>query len=217
MNSIKNLIRGNNLFRKYHFDEFKDDLYHLIEHGQKPDVLFISCCDSRITPDFMIGNRPGDLFTLRNIGNFVPPFTSDGEFHGNASAIEYAVSILNVSHIIVCGHSYCGACESLYKEIPDNENYINIKKWLELGQKAKQMTLKDKNLYNTKEDLYRATEKNSIICQLENLLTYPAIKEKISENKIDIHGWYYDLSDGSIEYYDKKNNKYKNITEYIEE
>lgn len=217
MNSIKNLIRGNNLFRKYHFDEFKDDLSHLIEHGQKPDVLFISCCDSRITPDFMIGNRPGDLFTLRNIGNFVPPFTSDGEFHGNASAIEYAVSILNVSHIIVCGHSYCGACESLYKEIPDNENYINIKKWLELGQKAKQMTLKDKNLYNTKEDLYRATEKNSIICQLENLLTYPAIKEKISENKIDIHGWYYDLSDGSIEYYDKKNNKYKNITEYIEE
>ena len=214
MNPIKNLIRGNKLFRKYHFEEFKDDLQELITNGQKPKILFISCCDSRITTDFMIGNKPGDLFTLRNIGNFVPPYSADGDFHGNASAIEYAVSVLKVSNIIVCGHSYCGACQSLYEDIPNTNEYINIRKWLELGKKAKDMTLKTKYLYKNKEDLYKATEKNSIICQLENLLTYPAIKRKVLTKEITIHGWYYNLIDGSIEFYDQINNEYKDINEY---
>ncbi|WP_419768002.1 carbonic anhydrase [Arcobacter sp.] len=214
MNPIKNLIRGNKLFRKYHFEEFKDDLQELITNGQKPKILFISCCDSRITTDFMVGNKPGDLFTLRNIGNFVPPYSANGDFHGNASAIEYAVSVLKVSNIIVCGHSYCGACQSLYEDIPNTNEYINIKKWLELGKKAKDMTLKTKHLYKNKEDLYKATEKNSIICQLENLLTYPAIKRKVLTKEITIHGWYYNLIDGSIEFYDHINNEYKDINEY---
>ncbi|RXJ80857.1 carbonic anhydrase [Arcobacter sp. F2176] len=214
MNPIKNLIRGNKLFRKYHFEEFKDDLQELITNGQKPKILFISCCDSRITTDFMIGNKPGDLFTLRNIGNFVPPYSADGDFHGNASAIEYAVSVLKVSNIIVCGHSYCGACQSLYEDIPNTNEYINIRKWLELGKKAKGMTLENNHLYKNKEDLYKATEKNSIICQLENLLTYPAIKRKVLTKEITIHGWYYNLIDGSIEFYDQINNEYKDINEY---
>ncbi len=214
MNPIKNLIRGNKLFRKYHFEEFKDDLNELITNGQKPEILFISCCDSRITTDFMVGNKPGDLFTLRNIGNFVPPYSANGDFHGNASAIEYAVSVLKVSNIIVCGHSYCGACQSLYEDIPDTDDYINIRKWLELGKKAKDMTLKTKHLCKNKEDLYKATEKNSIICQLENLITYPAIKRKVLTKEITIHGWYYNLIDGSIEFYDQISKEYKDINEY---
>lgn len=215
MDAIKNLIRGNKLFRKYHFEEFKDSLDDLILNGQKPEVLFISCCDSRITTDFMIGSKPGDLFILRNIGNFVPPYSANGDYHGNASAIEYAVSILNVSNIIVCGHSHCGACKSLYEDIPDTPYYINIKKWLELGKKAKEITLKSQHLYKNEAELYKATEKNSIICQLENLLSYPAIKEKINLDKIKIHGWYYNLNDGSIEYYDELSKNYKSINEYI--
>jgi carbonic anhydrase len=215
MNPIKNLIRGNKLFRKYQFDEFKDDLQELNTNGQKPEILFISCCDSRITIDFMVGTKPGDLFILRNIGNFVPPFSLNRDFHGTASAIEYAVSILKVSNIIVCGHSYCGACQSLYGDIPNTPHYINIRKWLELGKIAKEMTLKNKHFYKTQEELYKATEKNSIICQLKNLLTYPAIKEKIELNKITIHGWYYNLDDGSIQYYDEKNRLFKEISEYL--
>ena len=216
MNPIKNLIRGNKLFRKYHFEEFRDELQELNTTGQKPEILFISCCDSRITIDFMVGTKPGDLFILRNIGNFVPPFSLNGDFHGTASAIEYAVSILNVSNIIVCGHSYCGACQSLYEDIPNTQNYINIRKWLELGKIAKEMTLENKHLYKNEQELYKATEKNSIICQLENLLTYPAIKEKIEFNQLFIHGWYYNLDDGSIEYYDKQKNAFKEISEYLD-
>ncbi len=212
MNAIKNLIRGNKLFRKYHFLDFEEQLNESIINGQNPDVLFISCCDSRITPDLILGAKPGDLFALRNIGNFVPPFSANGYFHGTASAIEYAISVLNVSHIIVCGHSYCGACQSLHEDIPDTNNFINIKKWLELGNKAKNITLQ--KIYESKEELYRATEKNSLICQLDNLLTYPVIQEKINNETLKIHGWYYHLKDGSIEYYNKKRNTFNDLLEY---
>ena len=212
MNTIKNLIRGNKLFRNYHFPDFEEDLETLIKEGQKPDVLFISCCDSRITPDFMVGSKPGDLFVLRNIGNFVPAFSANGDFHGTASAIEYAISVLQVKNIIVCGHSYCGACKSLYEEIPKSQDFINIRKWLELGKKAKEITLQKS--FKSKEELYRATEKNSVVCQLENLQTYPCISKKIDSNSLKIHGWYYDLIDGSIQFYDKQTDSFQDIVDY---
>ena len=100
MNAIKSLIRGNKLFRKYHYIDYKEEVHESIRNGQKPQTLFISCCDSRITPDLMLGSKPGELFVLRNIGNFVPPFCEKGYFHGTASAIEYALSVLKVKNII---------------------------------------------------------------------------------------------------------------------
>jgi carbonic anhydrase len=207
MNTIKNLIRGNKLFQKYHLSDFKEDLDYSIKNGQKPDVLLISCCDSRVTTDFMFGNKPGDLFVLRNIGNFVPIFNSQTDFFSVASAIEYAVNILGVSNIIVCGHSYCGACESLYNEIPQENT--NIIKWLEIAKPVKEFTLKQE--YKSKEELYRATEKNSIIFQMQNLLTYPIIKEKIDKKELRIHGWYYNLDDGSILAYNEKQKKFRSL------
>ena len=212
MNIIKSLIRGNKLFRKYHFTDFEEELNDLIKHGQKPQALFITCCDSRITPDLMLGSKPGDLFVMRNIGNFVPPYEKDCSFHGTASAIEYAISVLGVSNIIVCGHSQCGACKSLHEPIPQDDNFQNIRKWLELGKKAKEMTLKQQ--FKTKEELYTATERNSLICQLENLETYPAIQERIKAKQLKLYAWYYNLSDGSIEYYDKNSNTYKDVINY---
>jgi len=209
MNSINNLIRGNRLFKKYHIQEFKESLHNSIENGQKPDILLISCCDSRVTTDFMFGNKPGDLFVLRNIGNFVPPFSSSIDFYSVAAAIEYAVNILSVSHIIVCGHSHCGACESLYQNI--SEENTHIKKWLEIARPVKEFTLKDKLIYPNREELYRATEKNSIIFQLQNLLTYPMIKNKVEEGTLNIHGWYYNLIDGALSLYDERENQFKKV------
>ena len=192
MNIIKNLVRGNELFKKYHYVDYEDEITDLIKHGQKPEVLFISCCDSRITPDLMLGSKPGDLFVLRKYRK--PLFLllmDDASFHGTASAIEYAVSVLNVKHIIVCGHTHCGACKSLFEEIPNHQHYINIKKWLKLGLKAKEITLK--NTYANKEEKERAMEKNSVLCQVENLHTYPAIKEKLLNKSIKLHAWYMHL------------------------
>lgn len=214
MNILKKLIRGNKLFRDYQFDEYKEELALLIEHGQKPEVLLISCCDSRVTPDFMLESKPGELFVLRNIGNFVPPCSVDKEFHGSSAAIEYAVSVLDVSHIIICGHSNCGACASLYEDIPNSIYFQNINKWLELGKEAKELTLKENPFYKNKNELYESTEKNSLKFQLKNLTTYPAIQDKLKNNTMQIHAWYYNLSDGSIEYYDKNKDNFKDICFY---
>ena len=149
------------------------------------------------------------MFILRNIGNFVPPYKGDNDFHGSSAAIEYAVSVLNVKDIIVCGHSHCGACASLYQDLSDEPHLQHVKKWLELGQKAK-----DDNYILTmpneeKENILRDTERNSIKHQLENLLTYPEIIRKVNSGELDVHGWYYKIEDGSIEYYDGQSCSFK--------
>lgn len=213
MSSIKTLIKGNKKFKEKFFPNFKKDLQESIKHGQKPEVLFIGCSDSRVTHDWMLDAKPGDMFIVRNVGNFVPPFKANNDFHATAAAIEYAVSVLKVKDIIVCGHSHCGACRSLYEDMSDDVSLIHIKKWLELGKEAKEYTLKNIQNPNDKQMLYRQTERNSILHQLENLLTYPAIKTNIKENKLTIHGWYYNIENGAIEYYDRKEKIYKPLSE----
>lgn len=199
---IDDLIKGNKKFREVRFPKYKEDLKTLVENGQTPEILFIGCSDSRVTPDLVLDTKPGDMFILRNVGNFVPPFSSNSDFHGSSAVIEYAVSILNVKHIIICGHSHCGACKSLYEEIPDGDELIHVKSWLELGKRAKEYTLLSIPDRTNKELLYRTTEKISIVHQLENLITFPEVAKRVEEGTLSIHGWYYDIEDGTIEYYD---------------
>jgi len=211
--NIKKLIKGNKRFRKAQFTKYKDDFKTLVEHGQKPNILFIGCSDSRVVPDLIVDSKPGDMFLLRNIGNFVPPFKEDVDFHGVSAVIQYAVSVLKVKDIIVCGHTHCGACASLYEDLSDNKKLIHVKKWLELGQKAKEYALLNLlNKKSSKEELLRTTEKISVTYQLENLLTYPEVVKRIKKNKLAIHGWFYDIEDGSIEVYNHKKNSYKKLT-----
>ena len=209
---LTELIKGNEEFRKNYFSNLEKEIKELVEHGQKPEVMFIGCSDSRVTPDLMLGTKPGDMFILRNVGNFVPKYKHDEDFHGTAAAIEYAIAVLKVKHIIVCGHSHCGACKSLYDDIPDDGSFIHIKTWLTLGAKAKEITLKNKN-FNTKEEMYRETERNSICHQLDNLLTYPGVAKLYKEEKLKVHGWYYDIETAQIDYYDKKEDKFKPLNE----
>lgn len=212
MKKIDELIKGHEEFKKFHFKKFEGEFNSLVANGQSPEVLFIGCCDSRVVPDLITGSRPGDLFIMRNVGNFVPPFKSDNDFHGTAAAIEYAVSVLNVKHIIVCGHSYCGACESLYKKLPDGDELIHVRKWLELGNKPKNFVLQ--NFPNVApSDQVRMTEKVSIIYQLENLMSYPAVSKKIDDGTLIIHGWYYIIEAGAIEYYDSDAREFYELTE----
>lgn len=213
---LNELIKGNEKFRNNQFLELEEELKELVEHGQKPEVLFIGCSDSRVTPDLMLNSKPGDMFILRNVGNFVPPYKHDEDFHGSAAAIEYAVSVLRVKHIVVCGHSHCGACKSLYDEIPEKETFVHIRTWLKLGAKAKERTLKNNN-FTTEEEKYRATERNSIRYQLENLHTYPYIQELIDEGKLKVHGWYYDIKSAKIDYYDSEDDKFKPLSEFTYE
>lgn len=209
---LRNLIKANKKYKETEFLKLEKELKDLVENGQHPEILFIGCSDSRVTPDLMLGTKPGDMFILRNVGNFVPPYKHDEDFHGSAAAIEYAVSVLEVKHIIVCGHTHCGACRSLYEEIPSNDSMIHIKTWLKLGEKAKARTLKNKK-FTTEEEMYRATEKNSIRYQLENLTTYPEVARKNKSDELEIHGWHYNIETGSIDFYDKDEDTFKPLEE----
>jgi carbonic anhydrase len=210
--TIKDLIQGSKDFKEHDFPKLKTKFDDLVKNGQKPEVFFIGCSDSRMLPTTMLRTKPGDMFILRNIGNFVPPYKNYDDFHGSSSAIEYAVSILNVKHIVICGHSHCGACAALYDEDLDKKPHLkHVKKWLELGKKAKQYTLQAIKDKSNKEEILRTTEKISIIHQLENLLTYPVIYEKIKNNELEVHGWYYKLETGGIEYYDEKECEFKEL------
>ncbi len=199
---IDKLIRGNKKFKDTQFPNLEGKFEDLVINGQKPDVLFIGCSDSRVVPDLIVNSKPGDMFILRNIGNFVPPYKRNDDFHGSTAAIEYAVSVLNVKDIIVCGHSHCGACAALYKDLSNEPNLLHVNKWLELGKSAKEETLSKFDFNTNEEVILRNTEKISVKHQLENLLTYPEILRKVNSKELFIHGWYYKIEDGSIESYD---------------
>lgn len=156
----------------------------LAHKGQSPKVLFIGCADSRITPSLMTQSQPGDLFILRNVGNFVAPYKVDEDFHAMAAGIEYAVSVLKVSEIIICGHTHCGACEALYKEI-DDPDLIHTKTWLTLGRRAKKLAITSLGPDAPHEALLRQTEKISVVTQVEHLLTYPAVRRGGQEQDTD--------------------------------
>jgi len=214
---INNLIKGNKKFRKVQFSKHETDLKPLVELGQHPEILFIGCSDSRVTPDLMLDTKPGDMFVVRNVGNFVPPYHQSNEYHGTSAAIEYAVNVLNVKHIIVCGHSHCGACKSLYQDLENSPELSNVKRWLELGKKAKEYTLLGTANKDDKEQIYRTTERISIVYQMENLLSFPYIVQKIKNSELQIHGWYYKIEDGTIEYYDGAECTFKSLEDYENE
>ena len=197
--NLKEYAKGNKLFRSY-FKKNQESLLDLVKNGQSPKALFIGCSDSRVIPDLMVQTNPGDLFVLRNVGNFVPPYKPDEDFHATASGIEYAVSVLNVQEVIICGHTHCGACKSLYQTI-DDPSLIHTKKWLELGESAKTSAVLSLGADAPEEELLRLTEKLSVIKQIENILTYPYVQKRFEDGSLHIHGWHYDIETGKIDYY----------------
>jgi len=201
MNKITALEKGHEAFKRVTFKANEDRFKKLVSEGQNPKALFIGCSDSRVMPNMITNTGAGDLFIVRNIGNFVPSFKPDSDFHATAAAIEYATSVLEISDIIVCGHSDCGAIKAVYQSPESTPENIHTIKWLELGNMAKSVA-KTALPHADKKELLDYTEKVSVIFQLENLLSYPAVKRGVAEGKLFLHGWHYDLATGEILYYD---------------
>ena len=199
MENIQELIDGNKRFRDTYVKENSDKLHDLVKNGQDPVALFIGCSDSRVVPNLMTDSFPGDLFVVRNVGNFVAPYKPDETMHSTAAAIEYAVSALKVPNIIVCGHTHCGAIATVHSGI-DGDDFVHIKKWLTLGEKAKTQAVEALGEGANKEELLRLTEKLSVVTQIENLMTYPSVDRAVKSGTLQIHGWVYDKETGQIEY-----------------
>lgn len=185
----RELLHGLGRFRREHFPRFEDHYRRLVEEGQKPRTLFIGCSDSRVVPDIITDSAPGSLFVVRNVGNVVPPPEDDDGHHGVTAAIEFAVEILGVRDIVVCGHSHCGAVRALYDPPPKVPRALA--RWLELIEGARLEG-------DLTEELLRRTEQRSILLQLDRLLDFPAIRERVESGEIALHGWHYLLEDGRM-------------------
>lgn len=205
---IADLISGYEKFKDTKFKKYENKFLDLVKNGQSPKVLFIACSDSRIDPSLIMNSSPGDLFVLRNIGNFVPPFAPDNDYHATAAGIEYATSVLGVTDIIVCGHSHCGAIEAMYTKITDI-NLVHVKKWLELGADAKNYVAHKGNKNLTHEEKLELTEKISVLFQSKNLLTYPDVERRVHEGELFIRSWYYHLETGNLEYFNTESGEYE--------
>ncbi len=208
MKHIKKLIQGSHKFQDKEFKKHQFKFEKLAAEGQSPKILFIGCCDSRVLPNLITNTGPGDLFVVRNIGNFVAPYNPDEDFHSTAAAIEYAVSVLEVRNIVVCGHSHCGAISALYKEEKlQKKELTHVKTWLKLGQEAKDFVEKWAGEIPMADKL-TMTEEISVLFQLENLMTYPAVAKRVKEEKLFLNGWHYNIESGEIVAYDKEREEF---------
>jgi carbonic anhydrase len=183
-------------FQRDAFPQYRSQFQSLVDQGQHPTTLFIGCSDSRLVPYLLTGTGPGELFLVRNVGAFVPPYDGSFGYHGTAAAIEFAVLSLNVSRIIVCGHSHCGGIRALYGGVPAAAK--NLAQWLELGKEAVLPVAEPG------PEALRRTEQRAVVLQLERLMDYPMVRERVEAGSLSLHGWHYVIEDGEVHVFDVK-------------
>jgi carbonic anhydrase len=182
--------------RRFHSDYFplhQQRFQDLVAEGQHPKTLFIGCSDSRLVPYLLTGTGPGELFIVRNVGAFIPPYDGSHGLHGTTAAIEFAVLSLKVERIIVCGHSHCGAIRAAYDGVP--EEAVALRSWLKLASEALLPV-------QPCAEAMRRTEQRAVVLQLERLMAYPMVQRQVMAGQLTLHGWYYVIEEGEIHVFD---------------
>ncbi|MBS9715364.1 carbonic anhydrase [Pseudohalocynthiibacter aestuariivivens] len=181
----------------------------LATEGQRPRAMVVSCCDSRVHVTSIFGAEQGEFFIHRNIANLVPPYAPDGDHHGTSAAVEYAVTVLKVAHIIVLGHSNCGGVHGCHEmcsgKAPDlDEESSFIGRWMDILRPGFERV----RHIESEPDRERALEKEAVLISLENLITFPFVRDAVKEEELSIHGLWNDIAEGGLEAYDPKQAKF---------
>lgn len=200
----EHLLAGLQRFHQEHFPRFRERYQRLVSEGQKPSTLFIGCSDSRLVPNLLTDALPGELFMVRNMGAFVPPFEPDQGYHGTSAAIEFATLTLGVTDIVVCGHTHCGAIQALYQ--PPDRATPHISRWIELGREAR---LDEEP---TRPALHR-TEQRAIALQVSRLSTYPMVRDRLEAGELSLHGWHYIIEEGRVDVLDVDRGEFRPMEE----
>jgi carbonic anhydrase len=206
---IKDAIEGYERFR-LEFERDKSFFKSLATRKQKPRLLWIGCCDSRVVPAQITSADPGELFEVRNIANCVPPFGSDDDTVG--AAIEYALGHLGVDDIVVCGHSGCGGIQALAEPIPP-EKEAHLGRWVEFTRPAHDLVAAARV---PDQEKLPAAIRAHIQFQLDNLMTYPIVAQGVAEGRVQVHGWLYEMEAGEILAYDPKAGRWRGLAEVVE-
>ena len=172
----------------------------LAKGGQHPRAMVISCCDSRVHVTSIFGADQGEFFIHRNIANLVPPYEPDGDHHGTSAAVEYAVTMLNVSHLIVLGHSNCGGvqgcidmCQGHAPELEEHTSFIG--RWMDILKPSYELVAGE----NDPAIQAQTLEKESVLVSLKNLMSFPFIKTRVDDGSLTLHGLWTDIGEGGLE------------------
>jgi carbonic anhydrase len=194
---IAEFLMGFERFREKYFAG-DGSLFARLRQGQTPHALVISCCDSRADPGMLMGAGPGDIFVVRNVANLVPPYRNGAEMPGIRADIEFAVKGLNVERIIILGHWGCGGIRALIDgEGVTEHNFEFIGAWVSIARPVRERVLRE-FAGQPVEVQARACEKGAIALSLENLMTFPWIRERVEAGTLTLHGWYFDIDAGEL-------------------
>ena len=195
---MQKIVKGYLEFKESGFEKRKD-LFAKLSNSQNPEVLFITCSDSRIDPNLITQTEPGDLFVIRNAGNIVPPHTVESD--GIVASIEFAVVALGVKHIVVCGHSNCGAMKGALNT-SGLTNLPKVRGWLNYCSEA--VALVESREGDLMSDELNSVTQENVLLQIRRLEQYPEISKRLAKGDIEIHGWVYEIGEGTVKCFNQE-------------
>ncbi len=195
-------------FKFRHFDQNRDHYEELANFGQSPDVMVVSCCDSRCDPETIFSAMPGELFVVRNVANLIPPYESGGKFHGVSAALEFAVLNLRVKHIVIMGHSGCGGIKAALEQSSAKQTEaMFIQRWMSMLDDCR-LSILASHQTSSRKEMQCALEHEGIKVSLANLRTFPCIQILENKSKIELHGAYFDIGTGNLEVLNQHNGEF---------
>lgn len=197
---FEKILNGYHVFRKKYAHGDQSVMQYLSDYGQKPQTMVIACCDSRVDPALILQCDPGDLFVVRNVANIVPPYEIDDTHHGTSAALEFAIQFLQVKNLILLGHSQCGGIQTLLNREKVKNDFITH--WVSI--------IKNEDTIHHHEDHYA---KLALKQSLQNCLTFPWIKEKVTQHQLIIHLWFFDIKTGKIFTYSDVKDEYQALSD----
>lgn len=212
MSHLDLLVAGYRAFKNSFFERNKAKYRKLVNEGQKPKICMIACADSRVDPAFVMQVEPGEVFTIRNVANLVPPCEpAMGTHHGVSAALEYAVTVLEVEDIVVLGHAHCGGIGALIAKgdnEPAGDDYITP--WMGLADAAlAKVDVEQPGLQGA--DRARACERAAVLVSLDNLMTFPWIEQRVEAGTLQLNGWYFDITEGVLRRYDSVSRTFEEV------
>ena len=207
----KTLLDGYRSFRTQRLPTEQSRYRELSERGQSPEVMVIGCCDSRVSPEVIFDAKPGELFVVRNIANLVPVYAPDGGAHGVSAALEFAVQVLGVKHIVVLGHAQCGGIRAFIDKIAPLSPGDFIGRWMSMFIKPGEIV--EQREHESMQDFATRIEKAAVLRSLENLMTFPYVQILVECGKLKLHGAYFGVAEGSLFVLDKTTKEFRSVKE----
>jgi carbonic anhydrase len=205
---MQRLIEGVHKFRTDEFGNYRKLFRKLSREGQNPHTLFITCSDSRVLAELITQSQPGDLFVAKNVGNIVPPASIQGDTNSTAAAIEFAVDVLQVNDVVICGHSQCGAIAALLSETPVSEATPHLRDWLNLAMPVRETLKRNYGHLRESRDRENAAAEENVLFGLENLRGYPCVQQRLAAGTLRLHGWFFKIATAELFAYDPETRQF---------